>query len=101
MTDLLFVYGTLRDPEVQRRIIGRELAGEPDTLEDYTTVQITIEDGVYPVLVKALKENVNGLVLKVLQTDFSALDEYEGSAYERVKVQLKSGREVWVYTKKE
>ena len=101
MTELLFVYGTLRDPEVQRKIIGRELVGEPDTLEDYTTVQIALEDGVYPILVKTPRENVRGLVLKVLPTDFSALDEYEGDAYQRVRIQLKSGQEAWVYEGKE
>lgn len=101
MTELLFAYGTLRSPDIQRKIVGKILFGAPDILEGYTTVQIDIDDESYPILTEAVHKNVNGLVLEILPTDFSALDEYEGDTYKRVKVLLKSKKEVWVYKKNE
>jgi len=31
----LFVYGTLKDPKVQKMVFGRVEAGTPDTLDGY------------------------------------------------------------------
>ena len=101
MTELLFVYGTLRFPDIQQKIVGRILFGELDILEGYTTVQISIDGDSYPILAEAINKNVSGLVFDILPTDFSALDEYEGDSYKRVKVLLKSKKEAWVYKKNE
>ncbi|EKD46668.1 MAG: hypothetical protein ACD_67C00122G0003 [uncultured bacterium] len=99
MSERLFVYGTLKDPKVQRKIIGRELIGEPDVLEKYAVAQITLDDSVYPILIEAMNNNVGGLVLEVAPSDFSVLDEYEGDEYKRVRVKLRSGKLAWVYKK--
>jgi gamma-glutamylcyclotransferase (GGCT)/AIG2-like uncharacterized protein YtfP len=93
MPELLFVYGTLKNPNIQQKIVGRKLVGAPAILENCTI----LNDGVYPVLVEEKNKNVEGIVLDVFSADFSALDKYEGNDYKRVKVQLKDGKEVWIY----
>ncbi len=99
MSELLFVYGTLQKPDVQRKIVGRELYGEEDICEDHTTHDITFSEGTYLILVEAKGKEVRGLVLNILSDDFFALDEYESDVYKRVKIKLKSGKKAWVYKK--
>jgi gamma-glutamylcyclotransferase (GGCT)/AIG2-like uncharacterized protein YtfP len=101
MAELLFVYGTLKDPTVQQKTVGRKLVGEPDILENHTTQQIIQDGNIYLILVESEGENVSGLVLEISSADFPALDEYEGDEYKRVKVQLRSGKSVWAYKKNE
>lgn len=52
MEELLFSYGTLKDPQIQKKIAGREFIGYPDILENHTVEQIILDDGVYPILTK-------------------------------------------------
>jgi len=99
MTEHLFVYGTLQDPEVQKRLIGRTVRSESDVLEGHATEQITLSEGTYPILVEAPDKQVEGMILSITQDDFEALDEYETNAYKRVRVELKSGTKAWVYKK--
>lgn len=98
-TEHLFVYGTLKKPEVQQGIVGRRLQGESDVLHGYTIEEITIGGNPYPAAVAATGKEIRGLVLAVLSSDWVRLDEYETSAYERVKVALGSGKSAWVYVK--
>ena len=44
MTELLFSYGTLRQPEVQRATFGREIEGRPDAIIGYDLDYVTITD---------------------------------------------------------
>lgn len=41
---LLFSYGTLRDPQVQQALFGRELAGEADAMAGWRRRMIEITD---------------------------------------------------------
>ncbi|MBH0775665.1 gamma-glutamylcyclotransferase family protein [Nocardia bovistercoris] len=43
-THLLFSYGTLRQPEVQREVFGRELDGRADEITGYALSELTITD---------------------------------------------------------
>ena len=95
--ELLFVYGTLQDPEVQTRIIGRTVSGTPDVLEDFFKSPIAMSDGVYPLVIPRHGAAVEGMVLEVTQEELARMDVYETSAYRRVRVPLRSGREAWVY----
>ena len=97
MDELLFVYGSLRDQQVQSEIIGRIVEGTPDVLLGYGTSTITIENNVYPILVPVPDGIVEGEILKVSKDELDAIDVYESDEYRRVKVELKSGTEVWVY----
>lgn len=109
MTFALFSYGTLQQPEVQRATFGRLLEGQADVLQGYTLGLIAIRDP-EAVATSGLTHHLNivpsgraedevpGVVLEVTEAELAAADAYEGpSDYQRVRVKLKSGREVFVY----
>src|SRR5687767_3983039 len=97
MDALLFVYGSLRDPEVQSKIIGRLVHGTSDILLNYRKSTVTIRNIVYPILVPEPNGIIEGEILKLSKDELSKIDVYETNAYRRVKMKLKSGTETWVY----
>lgn len=90
---LIFVYGTLYDPEVQQRVFGRITKGTPDVLRGYR--KATFEQ--YPMAIPDEAGQIDGRVLEVTDEEIARMDFYEGDAYIRVAVILESGREAWVY----
>lgn len=94
----LFVYGTLRDPNIQQRIIGRVVAGTPDILAGYRMGSIRVGDEIYPIITPDDEQRVNGWVLELTQDELFNTDDYEGAEYQRVRVTLESGIDAWVYT---
>ena len=101
MADLqhLFVYGTLIDPEVQQRIIGRLVEGTPDTLENVSKSEIKLGNNTYPILIEAQGQIVDGHILTVTSAELEQIDKYETDAYRRLRRQTKNGVDVWVYAK--
>jgi gamma-glutamylcyclotransferase (GGCT)/AIG2-like uncharacterized protein YtfP len=95
--ELLFVYGTLQDSAVQERLIGRTVTGTPDVLEGFFKSSMSMTEGIYPLVIPRHGHEVNGLVLEITIEELLAMDVYETSAYRRVRVPLRSGRETWVY----
>ncbi|HEX9924832.1 MAG TPA: gamma-glutamylcyclotransferase family protein [Anaerolineae bacterium] len=95
--EYLFVYGTLMDPPVQRMVFGRIVCGQPDTLSGYEKDQIDLGAGVYPIIRQKIGGTVEGLVITVTPAELKLIDDYEGSTYQRKKVELASGRQAWVY----
>jgi gamma-glutamylcyclotransferase (GGCT)/AIG2-like uncharacterized protein YtfP len=93
----LFVYGTLQDADVQLRIIGRLVQGQPDTLDGFYKSQISIEGNMYPFAVEAAGSTIAGQVLEVTAEELAAMDAYEGDEYRRIRVQLRSGSSAWMY----
>ncbi len=93
----LFVYGTLREPEVQKREVGRVIKGRADILDNYEKSTVVINGNVYPIVEPKDGSLVEGLVLKVTSGELKLLDVYETDAYRRVKVTLKSNLKAWVY----
>ncbi|MFC8525766.1 gamma-glutamylcyclotransferase family protein [Nocardia sp. NPDC057227] len=104
---LLFSYGTLRRPGVQRSVFGRELDGHPDEITGYELGQVTITDAAviaasgsaeHPVLRPASGESgIPGMVYEVGDDDLRAADAYEVDDYTRILVPLRSGARAWVY----
>jgi len=104
----LFVYGTLRDPAVQRVVFGRTLPGAADALTGFRVGEVAIAD---PDVVTASglpmhrilhptgdpADVIEGLVLFVTDPDLAAADVYETAAYRRVAVTARSGASVFVY----
>lgn len=109
MTDhLVFSYGTLQLPAVQRARFGRELIGVPDALPGYRleTVEITdpsviAESGSarHPIAVRTgdPADRVDGTALTLTDTDLKAADDYEVDDYIRVRTTLASGSAAWIY----
>jgi gamma-glutamylcyclotransferase (GGCT)/AIG2-like uncharacterized protein YtfP len=108
VTELLFSYGTLRQPDVQRTTFGRELNGRPDVILGYELDHITITDphviatsgsDRHPILRPTDRPDaaVEGMVFAVSDADLAAADDYEVDDYRRVAVPLRSGEQAWVY----
>jgi hypothetical protein len=107
-TELLFSYGTLQLPEVQRSTFGREVDGRPDAIVGYELDYVTITDphvvavsgsDRHPILrpSDAHDAAVPGTVFAISAADLAAADEYEVDAYQRISVPLRSGARAWVY----
>jgi hypothetical protein len=111
-TELLFSYGTLQLPEVQRATFGRELTGQADAIVGYRLEYVTITDpdvvaasgsNRHPILIPADGSEdsndtaVEGTVFAITGAELLAADEYEVDDYRRVAVPLRSGRTAWVY----
>lgn len=107
VTESLFSYGVLRQEEVQLATFGRRLAGRPDALVGYTLKIIQTRDRSFAAKNGAhhrtlqftgIASNVvEGVALAVTGTELEQADEYEPDDYERVRVQLRSGLNAWVY----
>jgi hypothetical protein len=105
---LLFSYGTLRDPVVQRSTFGRELAGHDDRILGFRLDLLEITDphvlavsgqAHHPILAATgdAADTVDGAVLKLSDDELLRADEYEVADYHRVEVPLASGGTAWVY----
>ncbi len=107
-TVLLFSYGTLRRPQVQRATFGRLLDGEADTIPGFELGMLTITDPAviaasgsdrHPVLRRSDRPGaaVPGTAFLITSDELAAADDYEVDDYVRVEVALGSGRRAWVY----
>ena len=105
---ILFSYGTLQDPAVQRELFGRTLTGRPDELVGFEQGIIEIEDpGFAAASGKARHaivrftgqdaQRVRGTALEVSDAELASADAYEPAGYVRVATTLASGRPAWVY----
>ena len=109
---LLFSYGTLRDPTVQRANFGRVLDGREDRLPGYALSVLEITDPAviavsgqthHPVLRPTGDgaDVVDGMVFEVTDDELAAADAYEVDDYRRVRVRLVSTVDAWVYVSRE
>ncbi len=92
----LFVYGTLKNEKTQKEVFMRSVKGATDVLGGFRKIEGYVE-GKYPAIIRNPKSSVKGLVLEVSRKELSLVDEYEGSAYKRIRATTKSGKKVWVY----
>jgi len=108
VTELLFSYGTLRQPEVQRTTFGRELDGRPEAIVGYDLDYVTITDphviatsgsDCHSILRPSdrARAAIEGMVFLISEADLAAADEYEVDDYRRVAVPLRSGEQACVY----
>jgi hypothetical protein len=105
---LLFSYGTLQRPDVQRSTFGRLLQGEADALVGFEPSVLRIDD---PAFVAAsgkadhaivrftgnLQSRVGGMVFELTDDEIAEADRYEPAGYTRIATTLASGKQAWVY----
>ena len=87
--DYLFVYGTLMFPEIGKKFFGSQ-PGINAFVQGYHRYQI-FEDGkikIYPALDENSNSKVKGILMKINSEQFTELDEYEGSEYDRKRVNV-------------
>jgi gamma-glutamylcyclotransferase (GGCT)/AIG2-like uncharacterized protein YtfP len=87
----VFVYGTLRLGLMRWIVMGSAGDSETAVLEGFRREGLD--------LTEAPGEDVEGEVIDVSAEELARLDRYErlGLRYERVRLKLADGREVWVY----
>jgi len=96
MTHALFVYGTLRDPDLLAGVLARPLNADARLVAVAPGYRAVHYPGrIYPALVRFVGAAAEGLVL----TDLSAferdlLDAYEGEEYRRQVVPVMIGEEL-------
>jgi gamma-glutamylcyclotransferase (GGCT)/AIG2-like uncharacterized protein YtfP len=102
MTERLFAYGTLRETDVQQYVFGRILDGIADSLQGYVLSQRKMY-GRYLVLEPGNlhEDEMEGVAYALSTSELLKADIYEGPAYKRIRLQLKSGCLAWVYVAKE
>lgn len=107
----LFSYGTLQKETVQLETFGRLLKGHKDILLGYKLTSIEITD---PEVLRKSKQKfhpileftgdnahqVDGVLLEVTNEEILNADKYEVDDYKRILVDLKSGKQGYVYVKK-
>lgn len=105
---VLFSYGTLRSPDVQRSTFGRLLRGHDDELVGFELAVFTVAD---PDFVAASgkadhaivrfngrdESRVSGMALEVTDAELAQADGYEPAGYVRRATVLASGAHAWVY----
>ena len=95
MTNLLFAYGTLRDPDLLAGVLGRPLRRDamlPAAAPGFAAVHYP--ERVYPALIAVPDGDAPGLLLHGLTAiELSILDAFEGDEYRRdtIVVQTRSG----------
>jgi hypothetical protein len=104
----LFSYGTLRQPEVQRAIFGREVAGRADALVGFAVEALTITDPAVVALSgksehRVLRrtgdpmDRIEGMIFDITEAELAAADAYEVDDYARVAARSANGVETFVY----
>lgn len=93
----LFVYGTILDKGVRRRVARRSVEGTADALQGYRKTSVKLSENVYPNIEKDDNSTVEGEVLSIDNEELKRFDIYEGEEYNRITVALQSGREAYVY----
>ena len=101
MLEELFVYATLNDKNLQKKIINRIPESNKDTLKKHYIEYFKNKGENYAFIKSDAKKEVNGLVLLVNQWELKKFDKYEGSLYQRQKVFLESGKIAWMYNLKD
>lgn len=92
----IFVYGTLLDDTVRGRVLGKNIKGKSDILEDYIIDTHSVLTS-YPTLVRKVNGVVNGKYFDVDENDIKKLDRYESDYYKKIEVKLKSGVDSLAY----
>jgi gamma-glutamylcyclotransferase (GGCT)/AIG2-like uncharacterized protein YtfP len=100
-THYLFTYGTLLEKEVQLGVFSRALVGFEDELTHFCISDKKVAD-LYPTLQHTDDKNdsISGQVYTLSNEELQKADTYEGEAYERIQIQLASGKKAWAYIAK-
>jgi hypothetical protein len=93
----LFVYGTLGEPAVQRRLFGRTLEARSDALAGFALRPLGTSGHSIASRTGDPADRVPGLRLSPGEADLAAADAYEPEDYVRIAVRLESGTEAFVY----
>ncbi len=104
----LFSYGTLQDDAVQLSTFGRRLLGRPDVLSRYREGRVPFLTATTTIAISGYhlnaeftgheSDSIAGTVFQITTEELEDADTYEATAnYKRIRVELHSGTQAWVY----
>jgi gamma-glutamylcyclotransferase (GGCT)/AIG2-like uncharacterized protein YtfP len=95
----VFVYGTLRNGNVRKTVLGFNPYAQKSSLRGFKMSSIELEGINYPIIIEdpLSAELIEGEYFEVDQTGMDNLDWYESTAYSRKEVVLENGLKAWVY----
>jgi gamma-glutamylcyclotransferase (GGCT)/AIG2-like uncharacterized protein YtfP len=95
----LFVYGTLKDPSIRKKILGYETQLIPASIKGFRRSTVMLSGVEYPILIEdpERKETIEGGYFELLEHDLEKLDAYESDAYRRDLYRLENGIMSWLY----
>jgi gamma-glutamylcyclotransferase (GGCT)/AIG2-like uncharacterized protein YtfP len=101
MAQYIFAYGTLRDEQTRRELLGYNPCSLSATIKGFRMDSISIDGTMYPVIIEDADSNeiITGEYFEVEDMDLEKLDAYESSAYRRKKVKMDNEEIAWVYFK--
>ena len=101
MKHLVFAYGTLKNHDLRKKLLARNVPAEKDRLKGFSIEQIYLDGENYPVANydPFNKNDIQGVSFYVNESELKILDYYESDAYKRIRVNLNSGRKAWLYVK--
>jgi gamma-glutamylcyclotransferase (GGCT)/AIG2-like uncharacterized protein YtfP len=83
----LFLYGTLRDPDLLARFAGRAVPTMPATLHGWR--RVGLRDSRYPTLRRA-RDEVDGVLAIVDRLALARIAAYEGPAYRLMPIVVRT-----------
>lgn len=93
----VFVFETLLDKELRKKLLGRDVSYTKDSLANYKEITTnTVEGDDYNTLIPSAGDEVKGHVLELTKEELDMFDEWE-SQYDRKMVKLVSGVMAYVY----
>ena len=92
----IFVYGTLKDEQIRKMVLGYDVPAEEDVLENYEVVPHSVFL-IYPTIKKAKGKGTDGYVFDVQEESIPKLDRYESGLYKKIEVVLQSGTVALTY----
>jgi 2'-5' RNA ligase len=96
MSEKLFVYGKLREKEIQKEVIGRIIEGKRFIIEGFSLSKISIERENYFAAMYDLDGKIEGKIIEVSKEELKVIDDYEGKEYERIYVEKNN---MWIYVR--
>lgn len=95
--EYLFSYGTLREPNVQIELFGRELTAFDDVMTGYRAVPISLWNETHHLAVEDESGRIPGVVLALSEAELAVCDSYEPNEYRRVRAEMLSAKQAWAY----
>lgn len=94
----IFSYGSLQESSVQQAVFGKKLKGFSDNLVGFRLSKQKAY-GSYPILVETGNgtHKISGMAYEITDPQLELADAYEGPQYQRISVDLESGKEAWLY----
>jgi gamma-glutamylcyclotransferase (GGCT)/AIG2-like uncharacterized protein YtfP len=97
----VFAYGTLRNANVRKQVLGYVTTPQPSALKGFRMETIRLGTSEYPILCEDKNSQIaiEGDCFEIDEKDLLLLDAYETEIYRRVKIYTENDIYAWVYCK--